>query len=281
MLKLENINKSIQANNYPYWKLQMKSHPNAKPVSIANYNLENISDDLSDEEKQDKSIEFLKSQVDNYKDIPGVIFVVTLKLSATSSGAGVIGPLEFGVNENNQQLGNLPGPQQYTDPTQFGYTSNFNLGQIMDVMDRKAEVRVKESLFVEKERALAEKEKALNEKIKEKEKSLEGLEKKYNSESEKVSKGALKAMYKLYDIWIDDDDESPGKTKKKESGKGDNDKKKEEAVEDVANYINDNLKSCDDVKGLGNVIKKMIENKSKSKDGKENVSEEEQEKDKD
>ena len=182
-LKKQIIFKRIMQSGFPFWKLSL-IRSFADVAHVHSYECENTEKETSKDEKLNASVRMLETILSDFPE--NAIFRIEIKNSKTANGAGVIGPLEFSNNdqEEKQTMNGLSGfPTNYMD---LGFVPS----QIMDEKMKLQEDRfknilentLKEQDFRNREQRLLEKELQVKEK-----------EKEYSNDINKAANGFLLA----------------------------------------------------------------------------------------
>lgn len=182
----------IRRTKYPLWSLYVIQ--NYKKIPIIYYVGDDFSDDDTIEAKIEKSINRLLAVLNDFT--ADSVLSIELKNSRTANGSGILGPIEFVVNEQEQQQQpSAPAFQGFGAPA--GFISEEVLNSRLAGIEAQNEKKINDILFKQRERDFNERIKRERTELNELRKELNDEKKKYNSNTGQAADALVFAIKKI------------------------------------------------------------------------------------
>lgn len=181
----------IRRTKYPLWSLYVIQ--NYKKIPIIYYVGDDFSDDDTIEAKIEKSINRLLAVLNDFT--ADSVLSIELKNSRTANGSGILGPIEFVVNEQQEQQPGAPAFQGFGAPA--GFISEEVLNSRLAGIEAQNEKKINDILFKQRERDFNERIKRERTELNELRKELNDEKKKYNSNTGQAADALVFAIKKI------------------------------------------------------------------------------------
>lgn len=258
MLKEEQIYHLITSNGCGYWKLFIQENQFSKPQIIANYSGDNLPKDSQEEARVKAAIEALQGQLSIYKDVPGILFKITIRATLTSSGDGILGPFTFTLNSTGSEmpLGNAQGQMQLMNSSMVPKSQ---MESMLEIVTLKATLQMERALFEREKREFEEDKRLAEEELREQQKEYSKL---FNAAKYGSQKGISEAIIRVgkglgwfgEDTNLGDIDDVPIENK--------NNTPEESAALEIAELLVEKHLSVSDIHNIKEFVIKLIEKKN-------------------
>ena len=186
----------IRLNKAPYWRLEVRYSPLDKYTKLFAYEHDESNPDV---DKVEKAVAQLQQKV-GFQNHSTAQYQLFCKTSATANDNAAFGPFPF-VNGNQVQAAQGQNANAFGIPVNGLGSAGVGLGDIGTVLQMREQALTDRfaGLLSTKDREWELKQKEAE--LAKKEQELKELEKKFNSNSESVMSGTLKAAGLLFEAW--------------------------------------------------------------------------------